>query len=132
MQNKTKVHLTKVQETLLITLHAKALDHRTKKPILNDEKADQILSRIDYDFTKMNELGNDNLLVVRAKQYDEWLKEFIKGNANAVILNLGCGLDTRITRINPSARVRWFDIDYPEVIQIREGFYSNRDGYTLI
>jgi O-methyltransferase len=69
MEDKTKVHLTQVQETLIITLRAKALDHRSKKPILNDEQADQILNRIDYDFGKLKSLGNDNVIVVRAKQY---------------------------------------------------------------
>ena len=47
-------------------------------------------------------------------------------------LNLGCGLDTRISRINPPARVQWFDVDYPEVIKLRKNFYFSRDGYTMI
>lgn len=132
MEDKTKVYLTDVQETLLITLHAKALDHRSKNPILNDEQADQILNRVDYDFGKFKSLGNDNVIVVRAKQYDEWLKEFLQENPNAVVLNLGCGLDTRVTRVRPSAEVRWFDIDYPEVIQLRQKFYSANKGYSMI
>ena len=49
-----------------------------------------------------------------------------------MILNLGCGLDTRITRINPSPDVSWFDVDYPEVIALRQQFYANHDGYTMI
>jgi O-methyltransferase involved in polyketide biosynthesis len=127
-----KIHLTKVQETLIITLYAKAIDNRSKNPILNDEKADQLVSMVDYDFGKFKSFGNNNVIVVRAKQYDEWLKEFLKINPNAVVLNLGCGLDTRVTRINPSPKVSWFDVDYPEVIKLRESFYSNRDGYRMI
>ena len=49
-----------------------------------------------------------------------------------MVLNLGCGLDTRITRINPSPDVSWFDVDYPDVIALREQFYTNRDGYMMI
>ncbi len=132
MQDQVKVHLTEVQETLLITLRAKALDSHSKNPILNDEKASQLLSKIDYDFGKLKSFGNDNFIVVRAKQYDEWLREFLNSNPTAVVLNLGCGLDTRITRINPSATIQWFDIDYPDVIQLRENFYSNGAGYKMI
>ncbi len=132
MKDQVKVHLTEVQETLLITLHAKALDNHSKNPILNDEKASQLLSMIDYDFGKVKSFGNDNFIVVRAKQYDEWLREFLNSNPTAVVLNLGCGLDTRITRINPSATIQWFDIDYPDVIQLRENFYSNGAGYKMI
>lgn len=127
-----KIQLTQVQETLFITLHAKAIDHRSKNSILNDAKADEILQQVDYDFRKMESFGNDNLLLVRAKQYDEWLREFLKANHKAVVVNLGCGLDTRVSRINPPAGVFWFDVDYPEVIQLREKFYSNREGYQMI
>src|SRR5689334_8544522 len=108
---KTQVHLNGAQETLLITLYAKAVDKRSKNPILHDEKADEIVQQIDYDFSKMNSFGNDNLIMVRAKQYDAWVQEFIKQSPNCVVLNLGCGLDTRVTRINPPATVSWFDVD---------------------
>jgi len=127
-----KVHLTKEKETLLITLYAKALDNRSNRSILHDRAADELVSSIDFDFGKFKSFGNDNVIVVRAKQYDEWLKEFLKANPDAVVLNLGCGLDTRVNRINPSPEIIWFDVDYPEVIKLREGFYSNRDGYKMI
>ncbi len=132
MENQVKVHLTQVQETLLITLRAKALDSRSANPILNDAKAGELLSRIDYDFGKVKSFGNDNFIVVRARQYDEWLREFVNSNPSAVVLNLGCGLDTRITRIHPAATIQWFDIDYPDVIKLRENFYSNGAGYKMI
>jgi O-methyltransferase involved in polyketide biosynthesis len=130
--NKTQIHLTKVQETLLITLYAKAIDNRSKKPILNDAKADQLIGMIDYDFTKLNSWGNDNLIVVRAKQYDDWIQEFIKNNPVCVVLNLGCGLDTRVTRIDPPSTVSWFDVDFPDVIQLRKNFYADHAGYRMI
>lgn len=113
-------------------MYAKAIDNRSKNPILHDTKADELVGMIDYDFTKLNSWGNDNLIVVRAKQYDDWVQEFIKGNPAGVVLNLGCGLDTRVTRINPSSQVSWFDIDFPDVIQLRKNFYANYPGYRMI
>ncbi len=129
---KTKIHLTQVQETLLITLYAKAIDNRSSHPILHDTKADELVEMIDYDFTKLNSWGNDNLIVVRAKQYDDWIQEFIKHNPACIVLNLGCGLDTRITRIHPPASVNWFDVDFPDVIQLRKNFYADGAGYRMI
>jgi O-methyltransferase involved in polyketide biosynthesis len=125
-----KISLTEEKETLLITLYAKAFDNRSKHPILHDTKADEIAAQIDYDFAKLHGFGN--ITVLRAKQLDEWLRAFLKTNPQGVILNLGCGLDTRITRIHPSADVSWFDVDYPEVIALRQQFYANHDGYTMI
>ena len=130
--NKTQIHLSKVQETLLITLYAKAIDNRSRDPILGDAKAEQMVGLIDYDFTKLNSRGNDNLIVIRAKQYDDWIQEFIRRNTACVVLNLGCGLDTRVTRINPPSTVRWFDIDFPDVILLRKNFYSDHPGYQMI
>lgn len=130
--DKTQIHLTQVQETLLITLYAKAVDNRSRNPILHDAKADELVGRIDYDFTKLNSWGNDNLIVVRAKQYDEWIQEFLRSNPACVVLNLGCGLDTRITRIDPPSTASWFDVDFPDVIQLRRNFYVDRPGYQMI
>ncbi len=127
-----KIHLTNEKATLLITLYAKALDNRSKCPLLHDTKADEMAALIDYDFEKLNGFDKGNLTVLRAKQLDEWLNAFLQNTPNAVVVNLGCGLDTRITRIHPPASVRWFDVDYPEVITLREQFYANREGYTMI
>jgi O-methyltransferase involved in polyketide biosynthesis len=126
-----KTHLKKTQETLLITLYAKALDNRSNRSILHDRAADEIIKSIDIDFEKFKGFGND-VMVVRAKQIDEWLKEFLEANPTSIVLNLGCGLDTRVNRINPSPKISWFDVDYPEVIELRENFYSNSDGYKMI
>jgi O-methyltransferase involved in polyketide biosynthesis len=129
---KTQIKLTNVQKTLLITLYAKAIDYRSENPILHDAQADELVRMIDYDFTKLNSWGNDNLIVVRAKQYDDWIREFIGGNPACVLLNLGCGLDTRITRIKPPPTLSWFDVDFPDVIQLRKNFYAEHPGYRMI
>ena len=91
----------------------------------------KIVRSIDYDFDKQNNFGDD-LLVVRAKHYDEWTQAFLNTNPQTIVLNLGCGLDARITRVDPSPEVSWFDVDYPEVIRLRENFYSERAGYRMI
>src|SRR5262245_19800805 len=126
MKKTDKMHLTKEKETLFISLYAKALDSRSKHPILHDTAANSLLNTIDYDFTKHKNFFNDNMTVVRAKQYDDWITEFIAANAEATILHLGCGLDTRVSRINPSRDIAWFDVDYPEVIKLRRAFFPER------
>lgn len=126
-----EVQLTDEKETLFITLCAKALDYRSKHSILKDKAADDLVRQVNLDTSKYQGFGN-NIIVIRAKQFDEWVKQFIALNRNAVVLYLGCGLDTRISRINPSPQVSWFDIDYPEVISLRRNFYSDSNGYRMI
>jgi O-methyltransferase involved in polyketide biosynthesis len=127
----SKVTLTKEKETLLITLYAKAMDYRSKTSILNDQKADEILSALDYNFDKLSD-DNGNITVVRVKQLDDWTKKFLNGHKNAVVLHLGCGLDTRISRIKPPPTVSWFDVDYPQVIELRKKFFAEKAGYKMI
>ena len=104
-----------VQKTLLITLYAKALDSRSTHSILHDEKAYEIVKAIDYDFETTAGFGNHHLIVVRARQIDEWIKEFLKSHPDLTVVNLGCGLDTRAARIRPLfPRVSWFDVDFPK------------------
>lgn len=68
-------------ETLLIPLYAKALDSRPRHSILGDKKANVIVHLIDYDFARLTGFGNGNVMVVRAKQLDEWAKEFLTANS---------------------------------------------------
>jgi O-methyltransferase involved in polyketide biosynthesis len=127
-----KVRLNGAQETLLIPLYARALDSRSRHPILGDKMADEIVSMIDYDFEKLKGLGNRNVLAVRAKQLDKWTREFLRRDPDAVVLNLGCGLDSRIQRVRPPSRASWFDVDYPEVIRERRRFFSDHEGCQML
>lgn len=125
-----KVHLTKEKETLLGTLYARALESRSQNPILRDEMAENVVQRIDYDF---EHLKVDTLsIAMRAKQFDIWTTEFLADHPDATVLHLGCGLDSRVFRIDPPASVRWFDVDFPEVIELRRRLYPERAGYTTI
>src|ERR1700722_1674946 len=127
-----KIGLTAEKKTLLITLYAKAADYRSKKSILHDKMAYEIVSRLDNDNIQVRKSDHDDIVVVRAKQFDVWLTAFIKAHQNSVVLNLGCGLDTRVTRIAPPLTVDWFDVDYPEVIELRKNFYSDSAHYHMI
>ena len=40
-------------------------------------------------------------IAARAKMFDLWVEEFLAKNPNANVLHLGCGLDSRVYRVNP-------------------------------
>jgi O-methyltransferase involved in polyketide biosynthesis len=131
MKSVKNLQLMGAQETLFITLHAKAIDSQAKHSLLNDTKAFEILHSVDYDFSKFGK-SKKALIVIRAKQIDEWVNEFIVAHKNAVVVYIGCGLDSRITRINPPTAISWYDLDFPEVIEMRKRFYSDKEGYQMI
>ena len=131
MKTTNKIQLTEEKATLFITLYAKAKDNCSKHSILNDETAEVIIKTVDYNFLEYNSFGN-KLLVIRAKHFDELVQNFISENKNGIVLYLGCGLDSRILRLNPSAEIDWFDVDYPEVIQLRKIYYPEKESYKMI
>lgn len=132
MATTDRIHLTAEKETLFIPLYGKAMDYRSKKSILNDKTASNIVEKVDIDFAKHKRGIGERIFATRAKQYDKWLIDFITKNKNAVVVHLGCGLDARITRIQPPRSVNWFDVDYPEVIDLRKQFYSETNQYKMI
>ena len=52
MADRQQVKLGAVQETLLITLAARARETRKKRPILRDPKAVQMVESIEFDVDK--------------------------------------------------------------------------------
>ena len=128
MNPKEKISLTKEQETLLIPLYAKAQDNL----IFTDEKARQILDAVQYDFRQLKIPDKTAVMLrIRAKQLDAYTGEFIAAHPDALILHLGCGLDSRCLRL-PRAETLWIDLDMPDVIVLRRKFYAETDTYRMI
>ena len=48
------------------------------------------------------------------------------------MVHLGCGLDSRVFRLDPGPGVEWYDVDYPAVIALREKIYPTRPRYHLV
>src|SRR6266508_2788502 len=128
-----KIHFTKEKETMLITLYGRALQSRSEHPILRDTWAEDAVHRVDYDFDKLKVGQRAALLFAcRATQLDRWTTSFLADHPGATVLHLGCGLDSRFYRIASPPTVRWFDLDYPEVIALRRRLYSEPTGYHMI
>lgn len=128
-----KIRLTKEKETYLATLYGKALDAKAPHSILGDHFAAEAVARIDYDFSKLKlPRGGEISLPIRALHLDGWTRAFLARHPESAVLHLGCGLDTRVLRIDPGPGVRWFDVDLPDVIALREKLYPDRPGYQRI
>ncbi|NRQ13178.1 class I SAM-dependent methyltransferase [Ensifer sesbaniae] len=122
-----------VRETLLITLRAKAAESAFPDSLLRDRFAAELMRRLDGK-AKALDVGHDMTIgiAVRAYLLDRWTRAFIQRHPDAVVLNLGCGLDTRILRLDPPSSVAWFDVDFPDVIALRQQLFPDRIGCTAI
>jgi O-methyltransferase len=128
-----KVSLTGTQQTALVTLYGKALDSRRPDSILADREAEKAVRRMDYDFSTLRLRRRDQKsAAVRSKAYDGWVRRFLDAHPECVVLHLGCGLDTRVYRVDPPPTVDWYDIDLPEVIELRQRLFPRRPGLHTI
>jgi O-methyltransferase involved in polyketide biosynthesis len=101
-------------------------------PILVDPKAEEILEQVDYDFDQLDAPKKTLVtLAMRAKQLDSYVRDYLARTENPLVVHLGCGLDSRVLRVD-FERGSWFDIDYPEVIELRRHFYEESDSYHMI
>jgi O-methyltransferase involved in polyketide biosynthesis len=91
---------TPLEDSLFLTLYARALDNRRPHPVLGDTTADQIVHTTDYNYDQLH--IDTNLIVnvaLRAKTLDDVAGSFIARHPDAVGLDLGAGLDSRFERL---------------------------------
>ena len=125
-----------VEWTNLVTLYLRAYESRSRRPILGDHAAAEAVDRINYDFRRIHRTSlpvtNQYLVVLRAKQLDDWCADFLRQHPDAVVLHLGCGLDGRAFRLGVPPSVHWFDVDQPSVIELRRRLYDDTEHYRMI
>lgn len=113
--------LTPIEQTAFLTEYARALDSQWPHPILGDELAHDVVGKIDYDFAG---LGVATSVVcqtaLRAKMLDERVRAFVARHPDAVVVDLGAGLDSGVYRVDPPATVDWYSVELPGMAALRE------------
>lgn len=131
-QQETTEQLTGVAETLMITLYARYIETQRSDSFFQDPKAVEIAQRTNYNFEKYAKGWASQLgIIIRVREYDRLVKNFLESHPYAVVVNLGCGLCTRFTRVD-NGSVRWYEIDLPEAIALRRKFFEENDRYQFV
>lgn len=137
-----KIPFTKEKETMLMTLSGRALQSQWKNPIFHDPWAEEAMRHIDYDISKRyrgvgswsmwNKIGC-TIIATRAATFDLLTTHYLADHPDATVLHVGCGMDSRFFRVDPPEGCQWFDVDYPDVIDLRRQLFPERNGaYHLI
>lgn len=133
MIQKVSIPKGSVQETLLLPLWGRAYETQRPEPRLRDDKAVEIMAKVDYDFSKIHKTQamSQHGWVARSLHTDKLAKEFIDKHPQASIVNLGCGLDTTFSRID-NGSITFYELDFPDVIELRKHFYTDNDRHISI
>ena len=120
-----------VNKTLYIPLYGKSFVSR-KGIILRDSKAEEIWAAEGFPLKgKSKSKWLAYYMAMRAAAFDRWLAKKIAENPAATVLHIGCGMDSRICRVENRAAA-WFDVDFPEVIDQRKRYFAESESYRMI
>lgn len=141
--------MNEVNKTMYIPLYGKAYVSR-KGILLQDPKAEEIWAVEGVALKgKSKSKWLAYYMAMRARVFDQWLQEKMANDLSAVVLHLGCGMDSRVIRVaaevyqenesgqdtavcQDSAMGHWYDVDFPEVIAERKRYYQESDHYHMI
>jgi len=123
--------MNNVNKTLYIPLYGKAYVSK-KGIILSDKKAEEIWEVEGFTLKgKSKSKWLAYYMGMRSAVFDQWVNKQIKECKDAIILHLGCGMDSRVLRIEKENHV-WYDVDFPEVIKERKRYYNETENYHMI
>lgn len=123
--------MNEVNKTLYIPLYGKSQVSR-QGIILNDPMAERIWGAESFPIhgkSKSKWLGYN--MAMRARVFDDWTASMLRANPDALVLHIGCGLDSRCLRVR-EPYLHWIDADFPEVLSLRRKYYEEHDAYHMM
>lgn len=120
-----------VNKTLYIPLYGKAYVSR-KGLFLQDAKAEEIWDKEGFPLkgkAKSKWLAYN--MGMRSAVFDRWLEAALEKTPDAIVLQLGCGMDSRGSRMTQTGSL-WVDVDFPAVIDERKRYYVETETYRMI
>jgi O-methyltransferase involved in polyketide biosynthesis len=131
--DKIPIHFTGVRVTALLELYLRWLDSKDRRPLLGDPWAGPVVERLGFDFSQFKSQRVGRFAVgVRSRVMDLWIADYLSANPDALVIDLGCGFDSRVLRVDPPAGHHWYDVDFPDVIEIANQLYTERAEHSTI
>lgn len=130
-ETKTKIIEQTIMSTMVGPLWARAFYGKRNPEILVDPYAEEIFKKLrsnypesSYEFSVMEKFIDEMAgisFIIRARVYEDLIKDFLKEYPNATVVNIGCGLDTTFLRVD-NGKLKWYNLDLPDAINYRKQF----------
>lgn len=137
MTDTSHIELSGVSETLLIPLCYRAIETQRPDALIKDEKAVELVKqlsahgpiRYDSDWIKQTPMAEANkvMRIMLTREMDRYARDFLSRHPEAVVVHIGCGLDSRFERVD-NGSVEWYDLDLPPVIELRRKLIGGEEG----
>jgi O-methyltransferase involved in polyketide biosynthesis len=128
--------LSGVAETLLIPLYVRAMESQRPDAMMKDEKAVALVTQMSHNFDRVRQIpmteAHKVTRIMLTRETDRYARDFLSRHPEAVVVHIGCGLDSRFERVD-NGHVEWYDLDLPGVIDLRRKFIGVEGGrYHLL
>jgi len=116
-----------VASTLFVPLACRAIESARPDAILHDPRAEEIYHALGGNPDFLMGMGRVDafVTVMRARQFDRFARQHLDRFPFGLVVDLGCGLDTRFDRLD-NGQLTWIGIDLPEVIELRRSVLPDR------
>ena len=97
--------------------------------LYEDNEAIKLTDKLGIEHKKRNArytFYDRTVMMERLVAVDERVRNFINRYADGIIVNVGCELDTMFSRVD-NGRIKWYNVDLPERIDIRRKYMEIRD-----
>lgn len=120
-------------------MRSHVIESQKKHPLINDGMAEYCLDKLmslaapnehEHIFNCRLPRRLTSYFAVRARKYDSITNEYIEKNPHCIVVNLGCGFDTRYWRIN-NKKCSYFELDLPEVVEIKKEILRDKLEYEI-
>ena len=123
--------MNSINKTLYIPLYGKSYVSQ-KSLFLTDKKAEEIWEKEGFPLKgKSKSKWLAYYMGIRCAVFDEWLIKQINTYSDAIIIHIGCGLDSRVLRVDAQNH-KWYDVDFKDVIIERKRYYDESNNYKMI
>lgn len=127
--SRTKVSLTGVSETALLTLQVRANEARRSDRILDDPMAVQLVDAIDFDFAKFGYSRRQDM-ALRSLLFDRTTRSYLRDHPKATVVALAEGLQTSFYRLDATDAAhefQWLTVDLPPMVGLRAKLLEPND-----
>ena len=114
------IDLHGVAKTLLVPLACRAIESARPDAIIHDPRAEAVFNALGGGRELLLGMSGHDLFAaaMRVRKFDSLARGFLERHPAGLIVDMGCGLDTRFDRLDNGQRY-WVGIDLPEVIDLR-------------
>ena len=120
-------------DTLYIPLTARIYVSEHFPQYFRDEKA--LSLKADMPYEEIASKSSEYFQMAGACRFyntDQMIRNFIAKHPVCNIINIGCGLETSWFRIAPGKNVKFYEMDLPEVIDVRRRILGESENEILI